>query len=58
MKKKSKYAEKRERNNMMYGPGCCAHTVTPAQIQEAKRIARYEGRVTRESPYGLQRQEY
>lgn len=34
MKKKSKYAEKRESGNMMYGPGCCAHTV---QITDAVR---------------------
>ncbi len=30
--------------NMMYGPGCCAHAVSGAQIEAAKRRAREEGR--------------
>ena len=41
--KKSRYAEKRERNEQMYGPGCCAHTVTVAQIEAAKEAARRRG---------------
>lgn len=37
---KSRYATKRDSGQMMYGPGCCAHTVTDAQIAAAKRNAR------------------
>jgi hypothetical protein len=28
---------------MMYGPGCCAHTVTDAQIAAGRRRAREQG---------------
>lgn len=31
--KKSKYQEKKSRGNMMYGPGCCAHSLTPDQMR-------------------------
>lgn len=37
---KSRYAAKRERNDMMYGPGCCAHSVSAAQITAARQRAR------------------
>lgn len=42
-RKKSSYAMKKSRGNMMYGPGCCAHTITAAQIQAAKEEARKNG---------------
>lgn len=31
--KRSKYAEKKARGNMMYGPGCCAHSLTTEQMR-------------------------
>lgn len=34
--KKSKYAEKKARGNMMYGPGCCAHSLTPEQGRQIR----------------------
>lgn len=37
---KSKYAAKKEAGNQMYGPGCCAHTVTASQIAQARARAR------------------
>lgn len=40
---KSKYSEKKARGNQMYGPGCCAHTITSAQITAAKDAARKAG---------------
>ena len=42
---KSHYAAKRDRGDMMYGPGCCAHKVTSQQIAAAKQKAREEGRL-------------
>jgi hypothetical protein len=39
---RSRYAEKVERGQM-YGPGCCAHTVSDAQIQAARKKARETG---------------
>lgn len=39
----SHYAKKRASGNMMYGPGCCAHTVTQSQIEAAKKRARERG---------------
>ncbi len=36
---KSKYGMKRASGRQMYGPGCCAHAITPAQIETAKREA-------------------
>ena len=40
-RKQSKYAQKRSRpESMMYGPGCCAHAVTAAQVERAKTEAR------------------
>ena len=47
---KSSYAAKREQNNMMYGPGCCAHKVTPQQIAAARQRAREEGRLKNTGP--------
>lgn len=44
-KRESKYAKKKRRDKMMYGPGCCAHSVTAAQIQAAKDAARKAGTV-------------
>jgi hypothetical protein len=40
---KSKYAEKRDGGNQMYGPGCCAHKVTDAQVAAGKERARARG---------------
>lgn len=40
---KSKYAKKLMGGNQMYGPGCCAHTVTQAQINKRKEEARRNG---------------
>lgn len=46
---KSAYAIKRASGNQMYGPGCCAHGVTQAQIEkrraEAKRAGHFRGNV-------------
>lgn len=41
--KRSRYAEKKARGNQMYGPGCCAHTITATQIQNVKEQARRSG---------------
>lgn len=35
--KKSKYAEKKARGRMMYGPGCCAHSLTKDQMWSIRR---------------------
>ncbi len=39
----SPYGKKRASGNMMYGPGCCAHKVSPEQIAKAKQAARERG---------------
>jgi hypothetical protein len=39
----SPYAKKVQRGEQMYGPGCCAHKVTDAQIAAARKRAREEG---------------
>lgn len=51
VKGKSRYAKKFRNGNQMYGPGCCAHSITQAQVDAAKRdaelarrAASYEGR--------------
>ena len=51
--KKSKYREKVEAGNQMYGPGCCAHKVPPAQIERRKQEAAARGHF-RESYKGPQ----
>ena len=33
---KSRYAAKRDAGQQMYGPGCCAHKITDAQVRAAK----------------------
>ena len=47
--KKSRYKEKFDNGNQMYGPGCCAHKVTPAQVDKVKRDADARGHF-RKSP--------
>lgn len=42
-RRKSKYAEKRDRGDQMYGPGCCAHKVTLSQVNAAKDAAKASG---------------
>lgn len=37
----SKYAKKKASGKQLYGPGCCAHSVTPAEIVRAQRHANY-----------------
>lgn len=37
---KSKYAAKKESGRQMYGPGCCAHRITAAQIAAHRRSDR------------------
>lgn len=39
-RKKSRYAEKKESGKQMYGPGCCAHSITMAQIEKRKAECR------------------
>lgn len=39
-RQKSRYRQKRERGNQLYGPGCCAHSVQHAQIEYRKNAAR------------------
>lgn len=43
MANRSRYAEKRDSGQMMYGPGCCAHTITDSQIAKAKADAEKRG---------------
>jgi hypothetical protein len=43
MARRSKYGEKREAGNQMYGPGCCAHKVTDSQVQKAREAAEKRG---------------
>lgn len=38
--KKSKYREKQDRGDQMYGPGCCGHRITAAQCEAARARAR------------------
>lgn len=47
---KSRYKTKQEAGNQLYGPGCCAHTVSEQQVRKAKENARYNG-TYRESYY-------
>ena len=47
MAKKSQYAAKRESGQQMYGPGCCAHKVTPAEIERARQRAQERGHFAR-----------
>lgn len=37
---KSKYAAKKESGRQMYGPGCCAHSVTASQVAAARAKAK------------------
>lgn len=39
----SKYSKKVASGHQMYGPGCCAHTVSLAQINKRKDEARARG---------------
>lgn len=39
----SKYAKKVSSGHQMYGPGCCAHTVSNSQIAKRKEEARARG---------------
>lgn len=41
-KNKSRYAEKVKRGQM-YGPGCCAHSITKEQVEAGKERARRSG---------------
>lgn len=41
-RRKSRYAEKRDGGKQMYGPGCCAHRITVAQIERRKAEVRAE----------------
>lgn len=36
---KSKYSRKVKAGQQMYGPGCCAHKISPEKIAAAKRGA-------------------
>ena len=47
MSNKSKYAQKFDKGERMYGPGCCAHKVSDAQIAAAKERARKAGHFER-----------
>lgn len=42
-KNESKYAKKRASGRQMYGPGCCTHKVTSAQVERAAEAARQAG---------------
>ena len=42
---KSKYAQKVASKKQVYGPGCCAHTISEAQVAAAKREAVRSGHV-------------
>lgn len=48
---KSHYAQKIERGEQMYGPGCCAHKVTAGQIQAAKTEAHRRGHFNQPAYY-------
>lgn len=39
--KESAYGKKRNAGNQMYGPGCCAHKLTDAQVARATRHAQF-----------------
>lgn len=47
----SKYAKKRNSGKMMYGPGCCAHTIGEKQIRDARARARGYAEYTPLTPY-------
>jgi len=50
--RKSKYRAKLDKGDLMYGPGCCAHTLTPERmwsIRTARGTTRPGNRL---SPYG------
>lgn len=42
-KQRSKYAEKRDRGMQMYGPGCCGHKLTLAQLDAHRLRIKKEG---------------
>lgn len=39
-RKKSKYAKKRDSGKQMYGPGCCGHKLTMAQLDKHRAEVR------------------
>lgn len=39
-RKKSRYATKRDSGKQVYGPGCCAHSVSASAIERCKAEAR------------------
>jgi hypothetical protein len=51
---RSRYMEKVDAGKQMYGPGCCAHTVTGEAVRKAKEEARHNG-TYRESYYVTRR---
>lgn len=53
MKKKSKYAAKRESGKMMYGPGCCGNSIPMEKIRENRAKVKREGRYWPMSPWGF-----
>jgi hypothetical protein len=42
-KGESRYAKKVAAGNQMYGPGCCAHRITDAQMAARRNEARIRG---------------
>lgn len=39
----SKYGKKRASGKMMYGPGCCAHHISQAEVDKARQRAQAAG---------------
>lgn len=37
---KSRYAQKKDGGNQMYGPGCCGHKLTQKQVEDVKAKVR------------------
>lgn len=44
---KSRYAVKRASGKMMYGPGCCGHSLSQKAIDDAKRDGEIRRRMER-----------
>lgn len=48
-RKKSKYATKRDGGKQMYGPGCCGHKYTMAQLDAKRAAVRASGHLSKPS---------
>jgi hypothetical protein len=46
----SRYGQKRASGKMMYGPGCCAHSISAEQVRKARERAHEQHNAPAEVP--------